>query len=678
MAKRAQPVLYDADTLLSNHHPVSIWDSEVVFLLVHQVVSMKKMNEKPGHVRPANGFYDKLNAMMFVPQKDLSGDQVYWLSANEIASQASKPATPATPFVHKSRPPSQVLASLRQVNAVFPQFEGYKRKEQNKTQTMFLNGCYDYAILLLNKQLIFDELEADSLPAKSANARRVEAHHRTLNKKNRVDSNLLVKHSVSVSNLKNVCGGCNKSLVFANHNDCLVMCDDSVNVKPHQTKRFKRQPKKEWKPIKKVWKPISKPVANSKPQWKPTGRHFSLFEKYPLTRIMEPTDMPIELPPSASSSPKITMVSRFIDHKLSDRKAGSKGISGLKHNLFSVGQFCDGGLEVAFRQHSCHIRNYDMVDLLKGSRTTNLYSISLNDMMSASPVCLLTKASSTKSWLWHRRLNHLNFGTLNELAQKNLVRGLPMLKYDKHHQCPSVSCVRARKSKGRTVADSIAERLTRPTAYKFKTDCSIIPVWIIGYVEMLMQGSGRTIQQRKEDLFDEYERFRAIGNESIHDYFVRFHKLVNDMKITQLNIPTPSDENKFCLQPFGLLGPQPTAQSSNDALMATMTRLLYLLSGLPKQFPPLQPAPDSPTQETHCYGCMTSLMRPQCAVAFWAKLVITSATKMQSMRYTPMTITILLIMWFIVESEMHQEEHFDSDAETEFDDNYKSRIISIS
>ncbi|GJR88815.1 hypothetical protein Tco_0212826 [Tanacetum coccineum] len=55
-------------------------------------------------------------------------------------------------------------------------------------------------------------------------------------------------------------------------------------------------------------------------------------------------------------------------------------------------------------------------------------------------------------------------------------------------------------------------------------------------VEMLMQGSGRTIQQRKEDLFDEYERFRAIGNESIHDYFVRFHKLVNDMKITQLNI----------------------------------------------------------------------------------------------------------------------------------------------
>ncbi|GJW83102.1 hypothetical protein Tco_0156247 [Tanacetum coccineum] len=101
-----------------------------------------------------------------------------------------------------------------------------------------------------------------SLPVKSANARKVEAHHRTLNKKNRVDSNLLVKHSVSVSKMNNVCGACNKSLVFANHTDCLVMCDGSVNVKPHQTKRFKRQPKKEWKPIKRVWK-ISKPFSGN-------------------------------------------------------------------------------------------------------------------------------------------------------------------------------------------------------------------------------------------------------------------------------------------------------------------------------------------------------------------------------------------------------------------------------
>ncbi|GJU28704.1 integrase, catalytic region, zinc finger, CCHC-type containing protein [Tanacetum coccineum] len=64
-------------------------------------------------------------------------------------------------------------------------------------------------------------------------------------------------------------------------------------------------------------------------------------------------------------------------------------------------------------------------------------------------------------------------------------------------------------------------------------------------VELLMKGSGKSLQQQKEELFDEYERFRAIGNESIHDYFVRFHKLINDMKITQLDIPTHQMNTKF-------------------------------------------------------------------------------------------------------------------------------------
>ncbi|GJU07098.1 retrovirus-related pol polyprotein from transposon TNT 1-94 [Tanacetum coccineum] len=55
--------------------------------------------------------------------------------------------------------------------------------------------------------------------------------------------------------------------------------------------------------------------------------------------------------------------------------------------------------------------------LLSGSRDTNLYTISLDDMLKTSPICLLSKASKTKSWLWHRRLSHLNFGTLNQLAK---------------------------------------------------------------------------------------------------------------------------------------------------------------------------------------------------------------------------------------------------------------------
>ncbi|GKF53493.1 retrovirus-related pol polyprotein from transposon TNT 1-94, partial [Tanacetum coccineum] len=108
-------------------------------------------------------------------------------------------------------------------------------------------------------------------------------------------------------------------------------------------------------------------------------------------------------------------------------------VEGLGHNLFSVGQFCDSELEVAFRKYSCYVRDTDGVELIKGSRGSNLYTISVEDMMKSSPICLLFKASNNKSWLWHRRLNHLNFDTINDLARKDLVRGLPRLKFEKDH-----------------------------------------------------------------------------------------------------------------------------------------------------------------------------------------------------------------------------------------------------
>ncbi|GKA29105.1 hypothetical protein Tco_0715350 [Tanacetum coccineum] len=134
------------------HHPVSIWDSEEV--LVHQVVSMKKMNEKPGHVRPENGFYEKLNALKFVPQQELSREQAYWLSANEIASNASNPATPVTPFVHNRPPPSQVLFHLQKVNAVFHQFEGIINERTTQKPLYVSEWCFDYAKQFVEQQLV--------------------------------------------------------------------------------------------------------------------------------------------------------------------------------------------------------------------------------------------------------------------------------------------------------------------------------------------------------------------------------------------------------------------------------------------------------------------------------------------------------------------------------------------
>ncbi|GJZ15204.1 integrase, catalytic region, zinc finger, CCHC-type containing protein [Tanacetum coccineum] len=72
-------------------------------------------------------------------------------------------------------------------------------------------------------------------------------------------------------------------------------------------------------------------------------------------------------------------------------------VEGLGHNLFSVGQFCDSDLKVAFRRNTCFVKNLEGVDLLKGNRTTNLYTINLHEMAYASLICLMARATSTKS-----------------------------------------------------------------------------------------------------------------------------------------------------------------------------------------------------------------------------------------------------------------------------------------
>ncbi|GKB71270.1 retrovirus-related pol polyprotein from transposon TNT 1-94, partial [Tanacetum coccineum] len=100
-------------------------------------------------------------------------------------------------------------------------------------------------------------------------------------------------------------------------------------------------------------------------------------------------------------------------------------VEGLGHNLFSVGQFCDSNLEVAFRQHTCFIRNLEGVDLLTGSRGNNLYTLSLGYMMASSPIYLLSKPQG--------------------LTRHGLVRGLPKLKFEKDHQCSTCAMGKSKK-----------------------------------------------------------------------------------------------------------------------------------------------------------------------------------------------------------------------------------------
>nr|GEU54602.1 retrovirus-related Pol polyprotein from transposon TNT 1-94 [Tanacetum cinerariifolium] len=120
-------------------------------------------------------------------------------------------------------------------------------------------------------------------------------------------------------------------------------------------------------------------------------------------------------------------------------------VEGLNHNLFSVGQFCDADLEVAFRKSTCYIRDLKGNDLLTGSRGTDLYSITLQDTNSPNPIFLMAKATSSQAWLWHRRLSYLNFNTINLLSKNDIVVGLPKLKFIKDHLCSSFELGKAKR-----------------------------------------------------------------------------------------------------------------------------------------------------------------------------------------------------------------------------------------
>ncbi|GJS44154.1 retrovirus-related pol polyprotein from transposon TNT 1-94 [Tanacetum coccineum] len=245
-----------------------------------------------------------------------------------------------------------------------------------------------------------------NFPARSKKVKRVAKPPRNLNK-NRVDSSLNDKRTGFISKSVSVC------------------------------KTYK------------VWKATGKVFASVGSRWKPTGRKFTLGDTCPLTRINKPEVVSIANSGSVRTSEPtnnvtVTPRSYISSFVIMDGQAsqGIRPVIGSRsHQLRGNLLYCRvlemismpdivGSIFVT-RSRSLHSEKHlflidkDKVDLLKGSRTTNLYSISLKDMLEASPVCLLSKASSTKSWLWHRRLNHLNFGTLNELARKDLVRGLP-------------------------------------------------------------------------------------------------------------------------------------------------------------------------------------------------------------------------------------------------------------
>ena len=111
-------------------------------------------------------------------------------------------------------------------------------------------------------------------------------------------------------------------------------------------------------------------------------------------------------------------------------------VQGLQHNLLGISQFCDKGYGVLFYKEKCQIlHKKNGMPALQGVRKGNLFVADLQSGSKDEFKCFYAKASSDESWLWYKRLSHLNFKTMNSLVKRELVRGIPQMEFTQEGLC---------------------------------------------------------------------------------------------------------------------------------------------------------------------------------------------------------------------------------------------------
>nr|GFA40260.1 integrase, catalytic region, zinc finger, CCHC-type, peptidase aspartic, catalytic [Tanacetum cinerariifolium] len=280
----------------------------------------------------------------------------------------------------------------------------------------------------------------DRVPSASKSSRsknkeaEVEEHHMNLllSKNNKHISlecnNIQIDSQDEIS--KVVCAMCKKCLISVNHDKCLrnYMNGKNSRGKKQMAKVSFKENQIKYQPN--VIKP--KKVESHKSLSTPKPKKYRLLLRWlPTGRMFDQEGKIVDSSESVSQSDCVNGDNACTSNSLEPKIKRFLNSTSLLDMLFRF------VYEVAFRRNACFVRNLEGVDLLKRDRSTNLYTINLHEMASASPIWLMARASSTKSWLWHQRLSHLNFDTINDLARNNLVAGLPKFKYHKEHLCPS-------------------------------------------------------------------------------------------------------------------------------------------------------------------------------------------------------------------------------------------------
>jgi hypothetical protein len=105
-------------------------------------------------------------------------------------------------------------------------------------------------------------------------------------------------------------------------------------------------------------------------------------------------------------------------------------VEGMKHNLLSVSQVCDRGCEVIFTSKDCRVKSVNSRQLVaKGIRTENNVSVLIEE----EEECYLSNYD--ESWLWNRRLGHLNFNHIIKIKNSGAVKDIPKISKPYDYVC---------------------------------------------------------------------------------------------------------------------------------------------------------------------------------------------------------------------------------------------------
>ncbi|GJR03122.1 retrovirus-related pol polyprotein from transposon TNT 1-94 [Tanacetum coccineum] len=239
-----------------------------------------------------------------------------------------------------------------------------------------------------------------------------------------------------------LCVSCMKNVLIPCHDKCVAK--HKLNVRSNVRRTFSTN---------------SRPPKSSETTFVAPKTRFS--EKKTQSKTLDTTFIvsksKIDVESASKAKDKVSSASRikqrkFIKLNVHNTRSSEKPSVSVKKWVVKLPSCpcavssCVADLEVAFRSNTCYVRNLQGDDFLIGGRDSNLYTISISDMAASSPVCLMSKATSTKSWLCHRRLSHLNFGTINDLTKLDLVDGLPKFKYGKDHLCSAYKRGKSKKA----------------------------------------------------------------------------------------------------------------------------------------------------------------------------------------------------------------------------------------